>query len=153
MTLKPEWLDEALAGHPVLLRSKQKAYVRHCEEELPVIYKIFGYKLLDDGSPRPMAWLLNGRRSKVQETPDDIVGLYISFDYWDVLPDEAKFIAKDGDGSWAWYTSEPKLNTTSGWWDLETDKGYSQGISGLKESVLPGLDWRNSLIARPEEAK
>lgn len=67
----------------------------------------------------------------------------IKFDYWHLLPDEAKYIAKDQDGVWYWYTREPSRGGEV-WMH-----GHIYKHVGLREDVFPSCDWRESLIERP----
>lgn len=151
MTMKPEWLDEALDGHPVGLRNGNKAYVRHCEDELEVTYQLRGYVILE-GRASPISWHLNGRRATNTEHPSDIVGLWEEpapvFEHWHLLRKEVNHIAKDEDGRWYGFNIAP-YRKTAVWINAGQENANLYGLHGLNPSLFPKCDWKHSLIIRP----
>lgn len=140
--MRPDWLDEALAGHPVVLRNKKKAYVRHYEEELETEFPLSGFVILD-GVACNNVWRLK-----------EIVGLWKEsapiFEHWHLLRKEVTQIAKDQDGVWYGYDISPFMETTV-WTNAGQENANLYGLQGLDSSLFPECDWRYSLIQRPTE--
>lgn len=151
--MRPEWLDKALAGHPVALRDGKKAYVRHCEEDLETKFPLSGFFILD-GVAYSCNWLLNGRRSINAKYPEDIVGLWEVpapiFKHWHLLRKEITQIAKDEDGVWYGYDISPFMETTV-WTNAGRGNANLYGLQGLDPSLFPECDWKQSLIERPSK--
>lgn len=153
---KPEWLDEALAGAPVVLRDSSKGYVRHCEQEFDVNYELLGYKVCELGRVEMMSWTFGGFHLSGKHTADnDIIGLWQEpapvFEYWHLLKDDYVAIAMDSSGDWYAYTGT----------ELVCSDVYKQWIAAnaeilllsdllTKEAFPTVSDWRQSLILRPE---
>lgn len=142
MTLKPDWLDEALAGHPVVLRDGKKAYVRHYEEELETEFPLSGFTI-SDGVACNSIWCLKY-----------ILGLWEEpapvFEHWNLLRKEVVHIAKDKDGVWYGYDISPFKETTV-WTNAGQGNANIYGLQGLDSSLFPECDWKHSLIQRPTE--
>ena len=63
---------------------------------------------------------------------------------WDDLPDKAKFIAMDEDGTWVWFAEKPR--------PLEKDRCWYRGTEGktlLNLPKTPNKNWVQSLEERP----
>ena len=151
--MRPEWLDKALAGHPVVLRNGSKAYVRHCEEELEAKRPLSGFTV-SKGIVNNCEWLINGSRSAFSKHHEDIVGLWEEpapvFEHWNLLRKEVTHIAKDQDGVWYGYDISPFMETTV-WTNAGQGNANLYGLQGLDPSLFPECDWKQSLIQRPTE--
>lgn len=149
--MRPDWLDEALAGHPVALRNGNKAYVRHCEEELETKRPLIGFTI-SKGTVYNYEWLLNGRRSTFSEHREDIVGLWEEpapvFEHWHLLRKEVTQIAKDQDEIWYGYDISPDMGIAV-WANAAKENANLYGLQGLDSSLFPECDWKHSLIIRP----
>lgn len=154
MTLKPEWLDEALDGHPIALRNEGIGYVRHYETSHYMDKPLLGV-IIGQGKVHPAAWSILGEYSTSKSHNSDILGLHLEsleFLGWDVLNEFTRYIAKDADGCWHGYTSRPIILEGYSWWAPEEGEDTCD-LSALKKELFPECDWRNSLIERPKEVK
>lgn len=143
-------LAKALVGEPVVLRDGGKAFIRHYETSFITRFPILGVVVdrAENGQADCTEWRENGHASYKGFTPWDIVGMWVDpveFKHWDAILPNIKFLAKDENGSWFGYTSEPTLVVgDEGKWD-EAAYYPIKGLAGL-----PDVDWRHSLIKRPE---
>lgn len=147
--MRPEWLDKALDGHPIALRNGGIGYVRHYETSHHMLLGV----IIEKGKVHSAAWSIRGEYSASQPHNSDILGLYmesLEFSGWDLLNESIRYIAKDADGYWYGYTSRPTVAEGNNWW-VEEFWEEAHFLSGLKKELFPECDWRNSLIARPEE--
>ena len=142
-------LEKALAGEPVVLRNGLKAYVRHHETELECAPPLSGF-FVRGGSLGVGQWdKLGGNYWSIGESAYDIVGMWIEppkFEYWDLLNEYIKYIAKDNDGRWFGYKIKPFIGKFKRW-DVADHVYYP--LSSLNPSVFPECNWENSLIERP----
>lgn len=142
-------LEKALKGEPVVLRDGRKAYVRHRETDLTVGYPLLGYTEHGD----IMSWTVKGDayRSRGGISIYDIVGMWVEpplvFEYWDLLIEDIKYLAKDRDGDWVGYDEKP--SKVEGFWAAQNLDGY-YSVGSLKKTAFPDCDWENSLIERSE---
>lgn len=144
-TLRPFDLEKALNGEPVVLRSGEKAYVRHFETELKTNYPLIGYAGLVVG------WTGEGCFLRGRDSILDIVGMWsepLIFEHWDLLHPELKWIAKDLDGSWYAYPEKPERFQIG--WSGEWGSKGSSPLDALAYHLFPECDWKESLIERPE---
>ena len=151
--MRPNWLDEALAGHPVALRNGCLGYVRHYETSLQMNKPLLGV-IIGKGKVHPAAWSISGEYSASQPHNSDILGLHVEsleFLGWDVLNEFTRYIAKDADGYWYGYTSRPTIPDDARWWVVDTAGEDSCSLAGLKKELFPECDWKQSLIERPSE--
>lgn len=77
--LKPFDLQAALKGEPVMLRSGEKAYIRHHETELLVEngYQITGFIMREGVESVLESWDTRGRfYGREQDDENDIIGMY-----------------------------------------------------------------------------
>lgn len=143
-------LEKALAGEPVVLRNGFKAYVRHRETELVSTPLLMGFYLIGD-SFGVGKWAECGANYwSIGETDYEIVGMWIEppkFEYWHLLNEDIKYIAKDSDGRWFGYKIKPFIGKFKRW-DVADHVCYP--LSSLNPSVFPDCDWEHSLIGRPE---
>lgn len=157
MNNKPEWLDAALGGHPVVLRDGSKAYVRYCEEEYETKYPLLGGSVdAVSGEIYTESWAYDGSYIPGQTfSRSDIIGLWQEpapvFKYWHLLKEDYFAIAMDKDGSWHTYSRHvPYISERHNGWMFEgTDCCCISEF--FTKDVLPTVsDWRQSLILRPE---
>lgn len=155
MKNKPEWLDAALSGHPVVLRDGSKAYVRHWDKELEPYYPICGGIVLGCGRTTANQWTACGSHSRIDEFHQcDIIGLWQEpapvFEYWHLINSKYVALAMDEDGYWHAYSSKPFVSDRhSGWMFDGADCFWVSEL--FTKDVLPTVsDWRQSLILRPE---
>lgn len=150
--MRPDWLDAALDGHPIALRNGGIGYVRHYETSHHMNKPLLGV-IIEKGKVHPAAWSISGEYSASQSHNSDILGLHVEsleFLGWDVLTESTRYIAKDADGYWYGYVSRPTIQEARDWWVEEVGE-QPCSLAGLKKDLFPECDWRNSLIARPEE--
>ena len=155
MKNKPEWLDEALAGAPVVLRNGNKAFVRYFESGLSVSKPIVGVFINIEGSYSFHAWCLSGQYHLETQSSFDIVGLFNEappvFDHWHLLKEDYVAIAMDKDGDWCAYSRHvPYVSERHGGWLFDGADCYSISDLFVKDAFPNVSDWRQSLILRPE---
>ena len=148
---KPFDLERALKGEPVVLRNGRKAYVRHRETELDTGHPLTGYGV--KGSEGDiLTWTEDGYfLEDKEESGFDIAGVWtepLVFEHWDLLCDDIKYLAKDGDGDWYGYREKPSKEEWE--WGTQRYDGY-YSVEALNPSLFPDCDWENSLIKRPEK--
>ena len=156
MKNKPEWLEAALEGAPVVLRDGGKGYIRHLEQEFDVNYELLGYRVCKPGLVKMLSWTFGGFHfSDGNTTDNDIIGLWQEpapvFEYWHLLKEDYVAIAMDKDGAWRAYSRHvPYVSERQSIWLFDGVDCYF--ISELfTKDVLPTVsDWRQSLILRPE---
>lgn len=156
MKNKPDWLDAALAGAPVVLRYGNKAYVRYWEKEFESDYSLYGGVILSDGRMSSAQWTTGGSFHRIDEIHNnDIIGLWKEpapvFEYWHLLKEDYVAIAMDKYGVWCAYSRHvPYVSERHSIWLFDGVDCYH--ISELfAKDVLPNVsDWRQSLILRPE---
>lgn len=155
MNNKPEWLDAALDGHPVMLRDGSKAYVRHWEKEFESYYSLYGFSVNSDSSEiYTESWAYDGSYISDQSpNGSDIIGLWQEpapvFEYWHLINERYSALAMDRNGCWYAYDSKNLSLGNSQWC---TDNGECAIANGLlTEKAFPIVtDWKKSLILRPE---
>lgn len=144
-------LERALKGEPVVLRDGTKAYIRHHETQVKTAYPLIGYMADVKTEGNIMSWAEDGRAFWDREgSVGDIVGMWtepLKFEYWHLLNEDIKYLAKDWGGEWYGYEGKPTLNPLNRW---STTGGYST-MRNLNKSIFPDCDWKNSLIERPEK--
>ena len=156
MKNKPEWLDAALAGAPVVLRDGNKAYVRYWEKEFEPYYQLYGGVILMDGRMVAAQWTAGGSFHRIDELHDhDIIGLWQEpapvFEYWHLLKEDYVAIAMDSSGDWYAFTgTELVCSDVYKQWIAENGEILLLSDIFTKDALPTVSDWRQSLILRPE---
>lgn len=144
-------LERALKGEPVVLRDGTKAYIRHHETELDAADSLIGYKVRG-GAVDALQWTESGRYYWDEEVSSlDIVGMWVEplvFEHWDLLNEDIKYLAKDGDGRWFGYSRKPSKDE-EGWGIVQRVGGF-YSLVGLNPDLFPECPWGHSLIERPK---
>lgn len=65
---------------------------------------------------------------------------------WETAPSWARYLAKDADGDWFWFSHQPAFHKRSKVWRV------SIGQAELAMVGTPSKSWRRSLKQRPQEA-
>lgn len=155
MKNKPEWLDAALAGAPVVLRDGNKAYVRYWEKEFESYYPLYGGVILN-GRMNAAQWTAGGSFHRIYEFHNhDIIGLWKEpapvFEYWHLLKEDYIAIAMDKDGDWCAYSRHvPFVSERHSVWLFDGADCYCVSDIFVKDALPNVSDWRQSLILRPE---
>lgn len=147
-------LKKALDGEPVVLRNRQKAYVRYRETEHAAGCFLVGHEM-KGGRGDTLTWTECGHLyTDKEESGYDIMGMWaelLVFKHWNLLREEAKYLAKDEKGFWYSYTEKPEL-FVSEWTGLGQWRGSgSLNLEGINPKLFPECDWKDSLIERPKK--
>ena len=156
MTTEPFNLTKALAGHPVKLRTGEKAFVladlrKYGKIDYPLV-------LVRVARMSTFHTTLSGQYEIKGEPYFNIVSMWtepltMPNSFWRSLDPVLTQIAKDGIEGWYAYTSAPleiRARCNSARWFFATTGGRAVSLHAFNPAIFPTCQPEDSLITRPE---